>query len=675
MELEEFKQKFNLPRINDYVACLTIEQKNWFWQLLWDVKQVFPKIDIYYSEGGTQYGYLGFGKKGVQEKRVGKRNFLFVLRLEKNKEDGFNFTLYISNQSYELIKENKKEYPQGYDKAIQEKIPFKQWLGKVKEYANDLGINFIGEDLFPVNYKDEPDSQETLVNHNLNEDKNMQEKMLKQPLNRILFGAAGTGKTFTTVNHALSIIENKSLEELGTEAREELKKRFDGYKENGKIKFVTFHQSFSYEDFVEGIRANTDENGNLTYDVQAGIFKEICNDAKENKNTLKDLGVRPNAEIWKLSIGDLATRQYCFDHGQIRVGWGQTGDLLDEDTKSTESYQQFSSTDHHTLDQFVSGVEVGDVVLCLKGVNEICGVAVVRDDYFFDKNHPEGVREDYLHCRNVNWILKDISFNIRELNGGIGLTLKTMYRLWRFTWTDLLHELNKVGYLLDNKVEEKLDPYILIIDEINRGNISRIFGELITLIEDSKRAGADEELSVTLPYSKKEFTVPQNVYIIGTMNSSDRSLTGLDIALRRRFTFIEMPPRPKLLEDVSVDGVDIEKLLMVINQRIEVLLDRDHCIGHANFMHLKEQPTLNNLSDIFKQKIIPQLQEYFFDDWSKINMVLNNNGMLKAESQQKSSMFPNANIDDLGYFEDKKTWELVPGSFNAIESFAKIIQH
>ncbi|MFQ1046053.1 AAA family ATPase [Acinetobacter sp. NIOH-H-8] len=401
----------------------------------------------------------------------------------------------------------------------------------------------------------------------------------------------------------------------------------------------------------------------------------MCERAKENKKVMQDLGVRPNAVVWKLSMGDLSTRQYCFEHGQMRVGWGQTGNLLDEKTKYSEGYKQFSSTDHHTLEQFVSGVEIGDVVLCLKSTNEICGVAVVTDDYFFDENHPEAVREDYLHCRNVNWILKDITFNIRSLNGGVGLTLKTMYRLWRFTWTDLLQELNKAGYLLDKGKDAKQDPYVLIIDEINRGNISRIFGELITLIEDSKRQDADEALSVILPYSKKEFSVPDNVYIIGTMNSSDRSLTDLDIALRRRFTFIEMPPKPELLNEVFVDGVNIGRLLNVINQRIEVLLDRDHCIGHANFMSLKKQPTLEHLTSIFKQKIIPQLQEYFFDDWSRINMVLNANGMLQPKAIVRSTLFPNVNAESDSFIEEQQTWELVESAFDSIESFAMIIKH
>ena len=222
---------------------------------------------------------------------------------------------------------------------------------------------------------------------------------------------------------------------------------------------------------------------------------------------------------------------------------------------------------------------------------------------------------------------------------------------------------------------EKVKPYVLIIDEINRGNISRIFGELITLIEDSKRQGADDALSVTLPYSKDDFSVPDNVYIIGTMNSSDRSLTGLDIALRRRFTFIEMPPKPEFLTGVEVMGLDIRKLLEVINQRIEVLLDRDHCIGHANFMTLQKDPSLTNLAQIFKQKIIPQLQEYFFDDWSKINMVLNANGMLRSNGIDKSVLFPNVAHESESYFEEQKIWEVVDDVFNSIESFTKIIKH
>lgn len=423
-------------------------------------------------------------------------------------------------------------------------------------------------------------------------------------LNRILFGAAGTGKTYNTINHALSIIEHKSLEKLEIESREELKKRFDAYKEKGKIKFVTFHQSFSYEDFVEGIRAESDKDGNLNYLVKDGVFKEIC-------------GVKPSNQFSNL-IGSEFGRGYILQS-------------INSDCLSVKKPN--GNLIHLSLDLAL--------LLLEKVVENEITVEDINQKLAIEKLEANPLLEPYI------------------ING------------YCTVWANLIQ------LMLDNRVPENIEksPCVLIIDEINRGNISRIFGELITLIEDSKRAGAKEELSVTLPYSKQEFTVPQNVYIIGTMNSSDRSLTGLDIALRRRFTFIEMPPQPKLLEGVNVDGIDIKRLLTVINQRIEALLDRDHCIGHANFMHLKEQPTLNNLSNIFKQKIIPQLQEYFFDDWAKINLVLNGNGMLHSKPIEKSAIFPNADSEELGYFEDKNAWELVPTSFDNIESFTKIIQH
>ena len=495
-------------------------------------------------------------------------------------------------------------------------------------------------------------------------------------LNRILFGAAGTGKTYNTVNHALAILQDTDIETIRekerTDGRQQLKEDFEKFRADGRIEFVTFHQSFSYEDFVEGIRAETD-NGSINYSVQPGLFKIICDRARENKKVMKDLGVRSEANVWKLSIGDLSTRQYCFAHNQIRVGWGETGDLSLEETKYSQGYTQFSSTDHHTLEQFISGVEIGDVVICLKSTSEICAVGVVTGDYFFDTQLPSEVREDYLHCRNVNWILKDLEFNIRALNGGVGLTLKTMYRLWRFTWNDLLQALNQGGYLLSQD-NENPEPYVLIIDEINRGNISRIFGELITLIEDSKRAGNEESLSVKLPYSKKEFSVPKNLYIIGTMNSSDRSLTGLDIALRRRFTFIEMPPKPKLLKDVMIEGVNIGKLLEVINQRIEVLLDRDHCIGHANFMALTSNSGVKELAQIFKQKIIPHLQEYFFDDWGKIDLVLNRNGMLEKVNNSKiSALFPTDVLEELGYLNQKAVWKIKAEAFDDLACYQAIL--
>lgn len=170
----------------------------------------------------------------------------------------------------------------------------------------------------------------------------------------------------------------------------------------------------------------------------------------------------------------------------------------------------------------------------------------------------------------------------------------------------------------------KADPdndYAIFIDEINRGNVSAIFGELITLIEDDKRSDGKNPLSVKLPYSKKEFDVPSNLYIFGAMNTADRSVEALDTALRRRFSFKEIMPKPSLLKNIEFDGFSLNEVLQTINERVEFLLDRDHTIGHSYFMNVKSGDT-KALKDVFKNKVIPLLQEYFYHDYEKIALIL-----------------------------------------------------
>jgi 5-methylcytosine-specific restriction enzyme B len=216
---------------------------------------------------------------------------------------------------------------------------------------------------------------------------------------------------------------------------------------------------------------------------------------------------------------------------------------------------------------------------------------------------------------------------------------------------------------------------VLIVDEINRGNISRIFGELITLIEPSRREGAQESLSVQLPYSRDPFAVPANVHLIGTMNTADRSLAGLDIALRRRFVFEEMPPEPAYLQGVEVEGVAIDKLIAVLNGRIEALRDADHCLGHSFFLPLIEEPTLLRLAAIFRGQILPLLQEYFFEDWERIRWVLND------QSKERAHQFvvaPEVSLADLfgheiaGQLQDRR-WMLNDTAFESIESYKRIL--
>ncbi|EDA5834570.1 AAA domain-containing protein, partial [Campylobacter jejuni] len=207
------------------------------------------------------------------------------------------------------------------------------------------------------------------------------------------------------------------------------------------------------------------------------------------------------------------------------------------------------------------------------------------------------------------------------------------------------------NYKIDNNSSKKPDLkfYIIIIDEINRGNISKIFGELITLIEPSKRIGEPEELRVTLPYSrndfydKKGFGVPKNVYIIGTMNTADRSITSLDTALRRRFEFVEMMPDVSKLS-MDCEGINLQELLKAINTRIEYLLDREKTIGHAFFIGVEN---LNDLKSIFQNKIIPLLQEYFYNDYALINEVLNDNGMIFEDKKDDKYLQKIKNLDSI----------------------------
>lgn len=500
------------------------------------------------------------------------------------------------------------------------------------------------------------------------------------PLNQILFGPPGTGKTFSTIDAALEILDPEFLV-ANRKDRPALKERFDVFANVGQVRLVTFHQSFSYEDFVEGLRAESGDEGQLAYNVEAGVFKRVCDDAR-TQATQPETGVRTSPRIWKISIngtGDSQTKAYCLENGEARIGWGGTGDLRDK-SALTEYYERLGAGDKGTLQYFAEEISVGDVLLCIHSADEIGAVGVVTGDYRYESQVPTGVIGDYQHVRPVNWIYRNVRQAIQPLNDNRQFTLKTVYNLSRFTWADLLSYLDKQGVkpvkpIAAEAAERK--PHVLIIDEINRGNVSRIFGELITLIEPSKREGAGEALSVELPYSKRPFSVPDNVYLIGTMNTADRSLAGLDIALRRRFTFKEMPPKPELLDAVEVGGVDVGQLLRVMNQRIEVLLDRDHCLGHAYFMPLKDATSLERLEAIFRNQILPLLQEYFFEDWERIHWVLNDhrksamNQFVQRRAGNGEALFGQDVVKGLA----QSTWALNDEAFERLEAYAGIVDH
>ncbi|WP_426722928.1 McrB family protein [Campylobacter jejuni] len=406
------------------------------------------------------------------------------------------------------------------------------------------------------------------------------------PLNQILYGSPGTGKTYHTIDKALEILGEN------LESRDEKKAKFDEYVKNGQIVFTTFHQSYGYEEFVEGIKPslNSDENSQINYKVKDGIFKELCKKALENRDDI---------ESFNFYINDLKEK-------------------TKEDANNPEKYFQLPNTKYSI--QYRGGKTF----------------RIKFDD--MSKNH-----KDYpVSIDNIEKLYK--TSNIDEIYNSAYVRA-------------ILNYLKLQGLEDYKEKDEKVNlPYIIIIDEINRGNVSKIFGELITLIEASKRIGEKEELKVTLPYSGKEFGVPKNVYIIGTMNTADRSITSLDTALRRRFEFIEMMPDVSKLS-MDCEGINLQELLKAINTRIEYLLDREKTIGHAFFISVEN---LEDLKKVFKNKIIPLLQEYFYNDYALIDAVLNKNGMLEISVENKDylkNMTEFIESDKIVYkFSDSNNW-------------------
>lgn len=444
-----------------------------------------------------------------------------------------------------------------------------------------------------------------------NDTENEDPVMNETPLNQILFGPPGTGKTYHTIDKALAILDPAWLAAHEAD-RSALKVRFDELVKEGRIDFVTFHQSFSYEDFVEGIRAESDvESGQLRYEVVDGVFKRLCEAA---------------AARVTFSPGQVFGRDYQV----VRA----SADLLE--LKKPNGNRLGLAL--NLLQTLAEAVRTGQIT-----------VQDIREKTAIDKLPNAGL-EPFL-VNGYNNIL-----------------------------APLVEHLVSV-VVAAHVAEPYSDARVLIIDEINRGNVSRIFGELITLIEPSKRTGASEALSITLPYSKKTFSVPDNLYLIGTMNTADRSLAGLDIALRRRFVFEEMAPRPDLLKGVLVkaDGVsvDVAQLLAIMNERIELLLDRDHCLGHAYFMRLKKDPTLERLATIFKTQILPLLQEYFFEDWQRIAWVLNDHRKTDTDSQflrEQPTKAKELFGDQVKVGSHQQRWKLNESAFFRIGAYAGIIK-
>ena len=460
------------------------------------------------------------------------------------------------------------------------------------------------------------------------------ESMPILPLNLVLYGPPGTGKTFLTAAEAVRLCGEPVQDD-----REALMQTYQRLLVAGRIEFVTFHQSMSYEDFVEGRQPMTgsDEDDDpssagFRLETVPGIFRRIAKRAEtsRSRSTDGDAITIEGRQVFKMSIGEANNPEEAHLFAEaIAEGYALLGfediDWGDDKYTKPEAVIEACKTKGHNDVNARSGVvqmpfifrnrvRKGDIVIVSKGNSLFRAIGEFKGDYEFHPR-PEG---GYAHRRSVLWHWTD-----RE-----GVAVSEVYTR-RFTQKSIYRlddtELNTPAlerYLNSQQTEgpAEPEPFVLIIDEINRANISKVFGELITLLEPDKRLGQPNALRVRLPYSGDDFGVPSNLHILATMNTADRSIALLDTALRRRFTFREMMPDPSLLAGAAGRcGLDLPRILDSLNKRIEYLYDREHQIGHAYFTGCASRA---DVDAVMRDNVIPLLAEYFFENWGKIAVVL-----------------------------------------------------
>lgn len=463
------------------------------------------------------------------------------------------------------------------------------------------------------------------------------EKTMETPAtNLILYGPPGTGKTYTTAEEAVRLCG-----EQVPGNRDKLMELYHSLMASGRIEFVTFHQSMAYEEFVEGRQPMTgsddgSDEGTTGFRLESvpGIFRRISKRAQAGMGKAKsgDQLTIVGRQVYKMSIGfsrgsdndDLF--EEAIDGGYTLLSWEDIDwsdakySSAEEILKSCEAEGEIegpvssSSGQVSITNAFRNRLNIGDVVVVSKGNPLVRAVGIVTGEYEYHPR-PEG---NYSHRREVKWLWHDTKgIPVDEVYDG-NFTMRSLYQLKENRLNvAALERLMNFSNLLP---EQEREAFVLIIDEINRANISKVFGELITLLEPDKRLGQENALTVRLPYSGENFGVPSNLHILGTMNTADRSIALLDTALRRRFSFREIMPEPSVLKGLAAScGIDVARLLGTINERIEYLYDREHQIGHAYFMGCKSK---DDLDATMRHKVIPLLAEYFFEDWAKVAAVL-----------------------------------------------------
>ncbi|APO70673.1 AAA ATPase domain-containing protein (plasmid) [Rhizobium gallicum] len=511
--------------------------------------------------------------------------------------------------------------------------------------------------------------------------------------NLILYGPPGTGKTYATAWEAVRLCLGDAVAETLSNNRDALMAEYHRLVGEGRIEFITFHQSMAYEDFVEGRQPTTgsDEgeegtSAGFRLETVPGIFRRIAKRAETGlgKKAISNRITTEGRQIYKMSVGfsrdagDQELFEEVIEGGYTVLDWEDIDwsdpryEKAEEILKTCEAQGKIEgpvslqSGQVSITDTFRNRLKAGDIIIVSKGNRLIRAIGEVTGPYEYHPR-PEG---RFGHRRDVQWLWHDpAGVPVTEIYDG-NFTMRSLYGLnnARLNIPVLERYMNSAITEIDADVER--EAFVLIIDEINRANISKVFGELITLLEPDKRLGQPNALKVHLPYSRDEFGVPANLHIIGTMNTADRSIALLDTALRRRFTFRELMPdvdelrralTTRQLDAGNLDGIDLCKLLLKINERIEYLFDREHQIGHAYFTSCRSRA---DVEDVMRHKIIPLLAEYFYEDWSKVAAVLgdgdgtNGSRVLEARRLAAPAGFSD---DELG--GDKMRWS-VKASFD-----------
>lgn len=546
----------------------------------------------------------------------------------KNICDYFGYTSRKAGKKYEHFLELINGFVKSYGEEIQQIM-----LNEIKGFKNKP-LNLAVQTLFwcMKDYmKEELKNKMTTETNNSSKETWYDDvvRIWERRKNIVLYGAPGTGKTYDVPELAVRLCDPAFM--ATDPSREEIVSRYNQLKTEKRIAFTTFHQSLDYEDWIEGLRPVVNENSQVTYEIESGIFKKLCEEAERPVVKDKQVGIADNAVVWKVSLqgtGDNDVRRECMENNHIRIGWDGYGPVISDET----DWSVYNGEGKQILDAYINKMKIGDIVMSCYSSQTIDAIGVVVGDYEFEDKFP-----NYKRVRRVNWLVKNINENIVEMNDGKTMVESSVYRLNSITLNDVKSILEK--YDTSSKMEENDKAYVMVIDELNRGNVSKVFGELITLLEADKRKGRINAESVVLPYSKKAFHIPNNVYLIATMNTADRSLGSLDYAIRRRFAFIAEKPfgldvkgfDEDLFEKVSSlfvknfdeykeSGWDPTMKLEPADILSEEYKPEDVWIGHSYFL-MQDEEGNDNTTDRLLYEIIPLLEEYVRD------------GVLTAEAQ------------------------------------------